>query len=238
MRDYTTIIRDRVARNVPSAFISTLESELRWGADIAWRNVMDPKGLRSAPRSQEHLDVELDRLIRNRRFAGCDAMMNAAKVHGIPYEYRSIGGGHRTAFVQFGAVVLCAEPIRYSEQRPGAATYKIDLARGNQDLLQLELPFPWASNRIDVRGVTFGIIQHLVPLVSLARQDCLIRDVKLVVPDSTFSDVLVSESISGDRFERAFTIADSCDEVARPQDDKARPTLRPRATKKRKDTFG
>lgn len=238
MRGYATILRDRVARNVPSAFISTLVSELRWGADVAWRNIMDPKGLSSAPRTEEHKAVELDRLIRSRRLSGCEAMISAAKVHGIPYEYRRIGGGHKTAFVQFGAVILCAEPIRFSEQRPGAAAYKIDLARGNQELLQLELPFPWVRNRLDARGVTFGIIQHLVSLTSLERQECLIRDVKLVVPDNEFSSALISESIIDDHFKRAFTISDGCEEIARAQEDKARPVIRPRATKKRKDTLG
>jgi hypothetical protein len=238
MRDYTTTIRDRVARNVPVEFISTLESELRWGADTAWREVMEPIGLNSPPSTVDDVSMELDLLARGRRIKGCEAMIRAARAHGIPAEYRMIGGGHKTALVQFGAVILCAEPVRFSEQKPGVAVYKIDLARGNQELLQLELPFPWVTSRLDARGVTFGIVQHLVPLATLKREDCLICDIKLVVPNNDFSSTLVSESIIEDRYERAFSIAEACGETIRPQEDNVRPALRGRAAKRRTENLG
>ena len=231
-------VRSRIAHNITGEFKETLESELRWGADMAWREVADPKGIGSPPVTQEEIKLELDALARGRRLQGCRALMRAAKLHGVPVEYRHVGGGHSVAFAQFGSVILCTEAVRYVEQRPETAEYKLDLARGNQELLQLELPFEHVQNRLDPRGVLFCIVQHLVPLTSMERADCLLSGLSLVVPDLSFTFSIVAENIIGEHYQRNILLHGEQDDVVQPQEDKVVPKLRARSAKRRKDDIG
>lgn len=238
MRESDMSVRSRLARNITGEFKDTLESELRWGADMAWREVVDPKGIGSPPETEEEIKLELDALARGRRLQGCRALMRAAKLHDLPVEYRHVGGGHSVAFAQFGSVVLCTEAVRYVEQRPEPAEYKLDLAKGNQELLQLELPFEHVQNRLDPRGALFCIVQHLVPLSSIKRADCLLTGMTLVVPDRSFTFANVAENIIGEHYKRNILLHGDQDDVVQPQEDKVVTKLRARIAKRRKDDIG
>lgn len=204
--DFVDELAEFVGRNLPNEFVEAIESQLRWGADTAWREVMEPHGIGSPPKTHEAKSVELDRLRRNRRVMGHSALLSAAENCGIPNSYINVGGGHRAAFAQVGSIIVGMEPTDHIGQLPPKSDHRIKLASNHSHLLQ-QLEFQFGRepvNRLDPRGTTFVIIQHGVPLGSLDRSQCLLGHIALIVPTRDLLGLVISANIMGEGFRQRF----------------------------------
>lgn len=195
-----------IGKNIPLSFIEALENHPKWSADTAWRDIMMPRGIGSAPTDTESKRIELDTLRRNRRALGNKAILAASAEVGAPRRYISVGGGHRAAFVQFGRVIVAIEPTDYIGQLPPVSEHRIDLASNHSDhLRQLEFRFTDEPvNRLDPRGATYLIIQHGVSLASLNKPDCMLGHMALIVPTSDLKGLVVSANIMGEGYRKRF----------------------------------
>lgn len=199
-------VAEFIGKNLPVEFKDTLEGHLQWGADTSWRHIMEPKGIGSVPSCPEAIWHELTILRRNRRLQGNKALIGAAEDLGIPKSYIHVGGGHYAAFVQFGNIILAIEPSDFIGQLPPKSEHRIGLAANHGHYLQ-QLEFKFGNepvNRLDSRGATFVIIQHGVRLNSLAKSDCLLSHMALIVPRSGLEGLVISANIMGDGFRDRF----------------------------------
>ena len=195
-----------IGKNFPIEFKEALESHLQWGADTAWRDTMEPKGIGTPPSCVDAVRHELNVLRRNRRLLGNKALIGASEDLGTPKQYVHVGGGHYAAFAQLGSRIVGIEPSDYIGQLPPKSEHRIRLAANHVHLLQ-QLEFKFGNepvNRLDPRGATFVIIQHGVPLSTLQRKDCLLGHMALIVPKSDLEGLVVSANIMGDGFRDRF----------------------------------
>lgn len=199
-------VAEFIGNNLTIEFKEALEDHLKWGADTAWRNIMEPIGIGSAPTCPEAIQHELNILRRNRRMMGNKALIDAADGLGIPKSYIHVGGGHYASFAQFGSVILAMEPTDYIGQLPPKSEHRVGMAANHVHYLQ-QLEFKFGNepvNRLDPRGATFVIIQHGVPLRSLEKRDCMLSHMALIVPKSDLEGLVISANIMGDRFQERF----------------------------------
>lgn len=195
-----------IGKNLPVEFKDTLENHLQWGADTSWRDIIEPKGIGSAPSCSEAIRHELTILRRNRRHQGNKALIGAAEDLEIPKSYIHVGGGHYAAFAQFGSIILAIEPSDYIGQLPPKSEHRVGLAGSHGNYLQ-QLEFKFDNepvNRLDPRGATFVIIQHGVQLSSLEKSDCMLSHMALIVPKSDLEGLVISANIMGDGFRDRF----------------------------------
>lgn len=199
-------VAEFIGKNLPCEFKDTLESHLQWGADTSWRDIMEPKGIGSAPSCPEAIRHELTILRRNRRLQGNKALIGAAEDLGTPKSYIHVGGGHYAAFAQFGSIILAVEPSDFIGQLPPKSEHRIGLAANHGHFLQ-QLEFRFGNepvNRLDPRGATFVIIQHGVKLSSLEKSDCMLSHMALIVPKWDLEGLVISANIMGDGFRDRF----------------------------------
>lgn len=240
MHDQQKRLEQLVAKNLPQEFVQGLEDELRWGAEKAWRDVMEPRGIGSPPVSLEEKQCELDRMARNRRLLGNSALLAVAKRNQVPFEYRHIGGGHYATFVQFGELVLGIEAVSFVSKLPAKAGFRCSLASGHHHaLLQLELPLGDKKvNRLDPRDTTYCIVQHCVPLTTLAKIDCDLRSLALMIPNAELDERLLFADILGQGYWRRFVAPNEAESQTRRQVDAVKTPLRARKKARRTSNNG
>ena len=204
--DQVKEMEELIGRDLPEDFITSLENQLAWGADTAWREIMEPRGIGTPPESVDDMRIELEILRRNRRALGSKALLKTAQDAGIPRRYINVGGGHKAAFAQFGNIIVGTEPTDFIGQLPPISEHRIALASHHYHLLQ-QLEFQFSDspvNRIDTRESIFVIIQHGVSLASLERHDCLLAHMALIVPTRDLKGLVVSANIMGEGFRKRF----------------------------------
>lgn len=200
-----TELERKIGNCVSAELIDTIESILRWEADAAWRFVFDPVGLAKPPSSEAAKEIALTALRRGRRHIGDKALEQSAKMHGLPYSYVHVGGGHRKLFAQCGPVVLMTEAVSYVDQPIGAARYKENYAECFGALRQLILPFvEWPPQRLDVRDTVFCVLQHLIPFASPSAGDARLRSLRLIVPSVDLKSSVLRCEVTGERFRERF----------------------------------
>ena len=251
MSDRLQPLRVMVAEGITRPFVLTVESELRWGAYEAWRGFARPDHVASrlvnddgrilpnVDPTDPMVGVELERLMRDRRLAGNRALLAAARAHGLPAEWRPIGGGHRAVFVRTGPLILGIDRIRYVEDHPAEASFRRKLASGAEELRQLYLPFPdWPIADLDPVGATYCIVEHLVPCIGIAQAGHELTALRVIVPSRDLHTRILTVDLLGEAAQERFFQSVEPSRPATVQEDRVRPRLRSAAQKKRRNRDG
>jgi hypothetical protein len=119
----------------------------------------------------------------------CAAIVEAAKQHGVPYEFlRLPSNGQRKLVVKAGRVVLIQEPIEWLQDAPKAADYKTSLADAHGYIRQLELDLgdrPYVVR--DWSGCVLAVLLHGAVGHRFARESKDLGSLNLGVPDAAYA---------------------------------------------------
>jgi hypothetical protein len=127
----------------------------------------------------------------NRRRGACAvrALVRAADLHGVPYEFRRLGtNGQSKLLVKAGRVILIQEPTLSLGAQPTAADYKVELAEMHGFVRQLELDLGDQPNRIhDWSGCVLGVALHGPAGRKFDRDNKALGTIMLAAPDASYS---------------------------------------------------
>ena len=195
------IIRERLSMSLTLEFFQHLQSELEWVGDKAWQNNFDPVGLVGPIRCVDDVDLSLQRLRRERRLLGGEALMRTSTKLGIPC-YTLRPGGHIVVIAELGETLVVLEPGDYVGDRSSRAAYKLEMAlQGLGRAREPFLPFIPPLQSMVSSGGMLVVVQHIVSLASANRVDHELVDLRLIVPDESLNSTLVNLSVINDLFD-------------------------------------
>ncbi len=172
----------------------------------------------------------LEEFARRRGACAVRALLRAAKLHGIPHEFRYLGcNGQHKLLVKVGRVILIQEPILTLEDDPRTSEYKRELADSHGLIRQLELELgdrPFKGR--DWSGCVLGVMLHGAAGPHFNAEHRALGALMLAVPDAAYRNWVLrldlhSMATEGHGFEPESTTT-----AAEHQQDEVRVTLKRR----------
>ncbi len=178
------LIRERL-RDIDPEFV------LSFAKDLAWRYSQ----LYDELKHDDTLSLEYKKEVFARRRVECAvrSLSYAAKMHGVPYEFRKLTcNGQRKILLKMGRVVLIQEAMRFPTDAPRASDYKRELADAYGLIRQLELDLGDQPHKIrDWGGEVLGVVLHGAAGLNFTREDRELGFLLLGVPDAAYSQWVI-----------------------------------------------
>ncbi len=173
-------MRERL-RDIDPDFVVTFSRDLAW----RYSQLFDELD------QDDSLVPDYKAEIFNRRRIECAvrALSYAAKLHGVPYEFRKLTcNGQRKIVLKLGRVVLVQEAMQFPSDAPKLSDFKRVLAEAHGVIRQLELDLGDQPRRIrDWGGEVLGVVLHGASGTKFTREDRELGFLLLGVPDADYS---------------------------------------------------
>lgn len=172
--------REIVLSDLDPAFLRALCIEMAWQYADAYRD------LAADPALDDHYGLQE---LASRRAGGATrAMARAARIHGVPAEFRRLDcNGQRKLLLKAGRVVLIHEAFTALGEAPRAAEYKRQLADLHGFVRQLELDLGDQPHRIrDWSGCVLAVLLHGSAGSRFTKEHCALGGLMLGVPDAAY----------------------------------------------------
>lgn len=143
-----------VRRDLDPDFTRSFAVGLAWGYRGLFRQLRESEGLTDEYRNET--------FNRQRSDVATRVLIDAAKRHGIPYEFVKLRcNGQSKPVVKSGRLVLILEAVSYFDEHPQVADYKVSLSDTHSYMRQYELDLGDKPNRIrDWGGTALGVLLH------------------------------------------------------------------------------
>ncbi|NPU14976.1 hypothetical protein HL666_29795 [Bradyrhizobium sp. 83002] len=167
---------------------------------------------------------------RRRSEAAVLALVRAARLHGIPYEYKRLScNGQSKLLLRIGRVVLMQEPILTLSDEPRVSDYKQELADSHGLIRQLELDLGDRPVRnSDWSGCVLAVMLHGSAGPRFTSEHKSLGALMLAVPDAHYSQWVLRLDLHTMATEgRGFDSHDGQESLSR-QSDNVRVTLKRR----------